>query len=393
MDELHVRVKAVRSPPLNLVKQPHPVDDPAGAQIQGEASVVEMPLRQAPEAPLQAEQSQRSAPRRKQSTVTQPRAAATSQMFSFQQMRDGHQQPYMDELKRLEAQAERINQLLADRKRKQARAEQSVALTTDQPLIEANAARKKKAPKRARPSRSLQQEVPPMPAPDDDTEVSAQAERIKQLLQELETALVEEALPPGNAIEPNVQDQAQAADLASEARSHPDVAFVGTYRYGADALPPIDQIIVGTTEPTQQEATKTAQALRSLTSREPLELAINAPSRPLRHHPRRSRDQRSSASPFMRRHRLRLRQFFQIPQTSLDRVGDAVLWIVLAAASRMGAQLLLVPFPALAPVLLTLMLVPAAFAVYLALYVPKVGFVSIYRLFLIMLGLLLGGRF
>ncbi|HEY9883741.1 MAG TPA: hypothetical protein V6C98_09065, partial [Thermosynechococcaceae cyanobacterium] len=60
---------------------------------------------------------------------------------------------------------------------------------------------------------------------------------------------------------------------------------------------------------------------------------------------------------------------------------------------RVGAQFLLVQVPALAPMLLVLMFAPAVGAVYLAMCVPKVGFVPIYRLFLIMLGLLLGGRF
>lgn len=89
---------------------------------------------------------------------------------------------------------------------------------------------------------------------------------------------------------------------------------------------------------------------------------------------------------------MRLRQLLQVPQTSFDRVGDAVLWIVLAVVIRVGARLLLALLPALTPIFVVLMFAPAILAVYLAMFVPRAGFVSVYRLFLMMLGLLIGGR-
>jgi hypothetical protein len=420
MDELHARVRAFRSPPteLNLAKQPYPeFDDSDTALRQGEANVVEMPNRPTHEAvgPSSSEpsQTQRSTTKRKQTAAKRKSPAANPKALSFRQMRDGHQQPYIDELKRLEAQAERINQLLADRKRKQARAEQSETATNHDSLLDADKpSPKKKAAKSARQasrpaSRSPQREVPPMPPPDDDTEaLEAQAVRIKQLLQALETAIAEgETLPHDGSI----AQHSSAGDPVQPANPEVKVSVPPSgvepfnsspYRYSADTLPTGSQkqTIIGATDPkAQQEAAETAQALRYLASREVLEPAIAAPRQEPRRHtgraqPRSSATSSVNGSPIWR-YGLKLRSFLQLPHTSLARVRDAVLWIVLAAAIRLGAQFLLVQVPALAPVLLVLMFAPAVGAVYLAMCVPKVGFVPIYRLFLIMLGLLLGGRF
>jgi hypothetical protein len=89
---------------------------------------------------------------------------------------------------------------------------------------------------------------------------------------------------------------------------------------------------------------------------------------------------------------MRLRGLFQVPRKPLDRLGDAFLWIVIAAVLRVGSRFLIMTYPAYTPLIMILMLAPAAGAVYLALFVPRAGFVSVYRLFLIMLGLLLGGK-
>ena len=422
MDELHARVRSFRASPteLNVAKQPYPeLGDSDTALRQGEANVVEMPNRQTHEAfvPQSSEpsQTQRSTAKRKQTAAKRKPAAANSKALSFRQMRDGHQQPYIDELKRLEAQAERINQLLADRKRKQARAEQPETSTHHDSLLDADKpSSKKKTSKSARQSsrpasRSPQREVPPMPARDDDTEaLEAQAVRIKQLLQALETAIAEgETLPHDGSIaqHSSTEDPVQPANPEVKVAVPPsgvEPFNSSTYRYSATTLPTGSQkqTSIGATDPkAQQEAAETAQALRYLASREAVEPAIAAPRQEPRRHTGRSHEPRSSASSSsvtvssIRRYGLKLRQFLQMPHTSLHRVRDAVLWIVLAAAIRVGARLLLIQVPALAPVLLVLMFAPAAAAVYLAMCVPKAGFVSIYRLFLIMLGLLLGGRF
>ncbi|MBW4470420.1 MAG: hypothetical protein KME45_08425 [Stenomitos rutilans HA7619-LM2] len=411
MDELQARFRARRSlqTEMHLAKQPYPEFEDSefegsneGAQ-QGDANVVEMPHRQKTEAPSEAP-AQGSTTKRKP-VAKRKSATPLPKAFSFRQMRDGHQQPYIDELKRLEAQAERINQLLAERKRKKAQAEQD-ALTGDAaPGSAAASPSKKKATRSSKHSpRSPQREVPPMPAQDDDTEaLEAQAERIKQLLQELETALIEGEPTAQDAIAPgNTRDRTQSGSATSVVQPPPasGVEAFGTsiYRYGANGKPvPANQppLSLHSDQKAQQEATETAQALRSLASRDGGR-ALVEPSMISGYPEVRRGRSRTSQSPLgffsVRRYGLQLRQLLQLPQKSIDKIGDAVLWIVLAAAIRVGSRLLLAMVPALTPVFLVLMFAPAALAVYLALFVPRAGFVSIYRLFLIMLGLLLGGR-
>lgn len=418
MDELQARIRTIRSlqTDMNLAKQPYSEFEYSDeAQRQGEANVVEMPNRQAQESSSDSSLGQHSAAKRKQG-VGKRKPAASQKAFPFRQMRDGHQQPYIDELKRLEAQAERINQLLAERKRKKAQSEPLMGPATNVSMAdpETLALKKKPAKGNRQPSRSPQREVlpmpaqdAPMPAQDDDTEaLEAQAERIKQLLTELETAIVlGEALPHSDAIEHSIdKDRSQPLAQSPSAPPFPPASSTesfasDTYRYSANtrSFSVSQQATPGADQKAQQEATKTAQALRYLASRdvsrEPLEptIAASTPHELRRAARSRTSQPMSGLSP-IRRYGLQLRQFLQMPQKSLDKVGDAVLWIVLAAAIRVGARFLLVLFPALSPVFMLLMFAPAALAVYLAICVPRAGFVSIYRLFLVMLGLLLGGR-
>ncbi|PSB34685.1 hypothetical protein [Stenomitos frigidus] len=408
MDELQARIRTRRSlqTDRNLAEQPYPEfeysDD---APRQGEANVVEMPHRQVQESLSDSPPTQRSAAKLQQGAKQKP-ATASQNAFSFRQMRDGHQQPYIDELKRLEAQAERINQLLAELKRKKARAE-TAELSKGE-----TATPKKRTAKGSKPSsRSPQREVSPMPAQDDDTAaLEAQAERIKQLLTELETAIVQgEAMPQSDTIaqspiaqgmgENHAQPLDQPASVTPLSPASNPASFASdTYRYASNTRPfsVSSQVTPEADQKAQQEATATAQALRYLASRDvsqPVEPTIGA----THHEPRRTAARSRTSQPMaglssMRRYGLQLRQFLQMPQKSFDKVGDAVLWIVLAAAIRVGARFLLALFPPLSPVFMLLMFAPAVLAVYLVLFVPKAGFVSIYRLFLIMLGLLLGGR-
>lgn len=439
MDELQARIRTRRSlqTDRNLAEQPYSEfeysDD---GQRLGEANVVEMPQRQAPDRQAQDNSSdspptQRSAARRKQGAAQHKPAIANQKAFSFRQMRDGHQQPYIDELKRLEAQAERINQLLAERKRKKAQAEQPERTAGE------TATPKKRSAKGSKPSsRSPQREVSLMPAQDDDTvALEAQAERIKQLLAELESAIVQrETLPASDtsaqetiaqetiaqemiahnntiaqetiAQETIAQergaDRSQSSEQSPSATSTPTASVApaaSTYRYRANA--PAFAVSQAATpegdQKAQQEATETAQALRYLASRDASRDYVEPSIAPSSPRPAHRAGGRSRTVPPMpkspiQRYGLQLRQWLQMPQTSFDKVGDAVLWLVMAAAMRVGARCLLALFPALSPVFMVLMFAPAVLAVYLVLCVPRTGFVSVYRLFLIMLGLLLGGR-
>ena len=313
----------------------------------------------------------------------------------------------------MEAQAERINQLLAERKRKKAQAEPLIDL-----MGETSASKKKPAKGSKQPSRSPQREVSPMPPQDDDTEaLEAQAERIKQLLTELETAIGQgAAMPPSEASKQDIgETRSQSLEQPTSTTTPPPTFGVesftsDTYRYGATAPPSSvsAQTTPETDQKAQQEATETAQALRYLASRDVGRDYVESTIASANSHEARRSVSRSRTSPSrpsqprtsqstpgflpLRRYGLQLRQFLQMPQKSFDKVGDAVLWLVLAAAIRVGARFVLALFPILSPLFMLLMFAPAALAVYLVLFVPRAGFVSIYRLFLVMLGLLLGGR-
>lgn len=410
---------------MNLAKQPFPeFEDSEFEDLefedlekgpQGEANVVEMPNRQVYE-PTSARSSTPRTPKRKQGNAAKRKPATTPEKaFSFRQMRDGHQQPYIDELKRLEAQAERINQLLAERKRKKAQAEQAEPSKGASTASPTTSSTKKKATRSSKQtSRSPQREVSPMPAQDDDTAaLEAQAERIKQLLKELESALNEgepllanegEPLLANDAIAPESADDPLNATATAPSIQVPtfgiEAVGTSTYRYGPNAQPlnahslsmPLEE------DPkAQHEAAETAEALRSLASRDGSR-GLVGPTNTATHHPEMRRVTRSRASHpgsgFLpvRHYGLRLRQLLQVPHHGFDRIGDAVLWIVLAVVVRVGARFILAMVPALTPIFALLMFAPALLAVYLAMFVPKAGFVSIYRLFLIMLGLLVGGR-
>jgi hypothetical protein len=73
-------------------------------------------------------------------------------------------------------------------------------------------------------------------------------------------------------------------------------------------------------------------------------------------------------------------------------IPDAVLWVMGAAVVRLGLDALLAATPALWPVVVLLVIMPAVVAMYQATVNPKSGFLLGYRLLLVMIGLLLGGR-
>jgi hypothetical protein len=73
-------------------------------------------------------------------------------------------------------------------------------------------------------------------------------------------------------------------------------------------------------------------------------------------------------------------------------VADAAVWIIGATVARVGLDLLLSAFPQLWLPIVTLIVLPAAIAIYRTTFTPETGFAWGYRLFLVMIGLLLGGR-
>ncbi|NJL22313.1 MAG: hypothetical protein HC895_18235 [Leptolyngbyaceae cyanobacterium SM1_3_5] len=74
-------------------------------------------------------------------------------------------------------------------------------------------------------------------------------------------------------------------------------------------------------------------------------------------------------------------------------IADAAIWMIGATVLRVGLDLLLSSFPSLWFPIAGLIVLPAAIAIYRTTFTPETGFAWGYRLFLAMIGLLLGGRF
>jgi hypothetical protein len=83
----------------------------------------------------------------------------------------------------------------------------------------------------------------------------------------------------------------------------------------------------------------------------------------------------------------------ELPSKAIDRVSNATLWIAAFVVVRVAFRYLLAVFPVLSPIFLVLMVAPAIVAVSLAVCVPKTSWVPYYRLFLVMVGLFMGGTF
>ncbi len=82
----------------------------------------------------------------------------------------------------------------------------------------------------------------------------------------------------------------------------------------------------------------------------------------------------------------------QLPQTRGAIAIDAVIWTAAAAGLRIGLKILVGQVPFLGLPIFLLLFVPAVVAGYLAFCVPKSSPVLIYRLLLMTLGLLIGGK-
>jgi hypothetical protein len=354
MDEFQ-SPKATRKYPIqrNLAEQPDSLDDLADdlgdSTAADDMTVVELPgrspqLDQISEAPP----TRRSGTKRKSSSAakrkTQPTAVQKTPP-SFRQFQD-MQQPFAEELRRLEAQAERINQLLIERANRRMQFEQAVEQVnrSQEPPV------KRRSP---RPSPSIPSTSPEI----DETEtLRAQADRIKQRLAELEAAM---------------QEAASSLYQLPEAEEEP--------------VEEDWQLPISDTEQAPESVT-------SLSEGEPMQPEPTADLARPEQFPEREgpRAARSSHRPTTQRS-LPWSQIFQLPKQPLDHLRNAAMWVAAAAGIRFSLRGLLISYPPLTPVVTLVMLVPAAIAVYLAIFVPRADSVSIYRLFLITLGFLLGG--
>lgn len=317
MDEFQSRRKGnpVFQTQHNLAQQPYLEEN----RLATESNVVEMPglTKLGEESATSRSPQRKSTPKRKTTTASSSKARKALPTSEV----DPH--PFAAELQRLEAQAERINQLLS--------------------------------------ARSQSSPPEPISTPIDATTLQAYAARIKHNLAALETAMRAGDNSPPTLRSPHLPDP-----------SPPPLA--ATMPQGA--TPPISPWL----PPGQrQQALHTAELLHHLASQ-------NHSPRPL---PRST----GIASPFPpQRRRSRWQQFLGMPRKPLERLSDAVLWVLGSVILRLGCQQLLISLPVLAPVLSLLLLLPAIAAVCLALFFPRAGATPVYRLFLISVGLLIGGR-
>jgi hypothetical protein len=136
----------------------------------------------------------------------------------------------------------------------------------------------------------------------------------------------------------------------------------------------------------EQEAAVNAQTLRYLANRE--RMAAPGAELPLNIRERRSPVRRRNLKYYM----YQLQKFLQLPQDFSGLLIDTGVWVLSSAAIGFGLKLLMTQFPVLLIPLTLLKVVPAILAAYLALFVPKAGAISGYRLFLVMLGFWLGSK-
>lgn len=319
MDEFQSRRKGnpVFQTQQNLAQQPYLEESRSAI----ESNVVEMPgLAKLSEESATSRSPQRKTPTKRKTTATSTKARKSLSTSEA----DPH--PFAAELQRLEAQAERINQLLLERV--QSVPEQTTA-AIDPPTLQ------------------------------------AYADRIKQNLAALETAMLvgQRSAPPLRS--PHLPDSAPTPSGLPTATAMPP-----------GATPPISPWL----PPGQrQQAIETAERLRHLANQD-------QPPRP------RSRSIGIPSSLPLQRRRSRWQRVLGIPRKPLERLSDAVLWVLGAVILRLGCQQLLISLPAVSPVLSIVLLLPAIAAVCLALFVPRAGATPVYRLFLISVGLLIGGR-
>ncbi len=86
-------------------------------------------------------------------------------------------------------------------------------------------------------------------------------------------------------------------------------------------------------------------------------------------------------------------RFIQLPITPLGALNDALSWVVGAGLIRIGLELLRTVSPALWTPALLLLLAALAWGVYRGITVSKAKPILAYRLVLVILGLMLGGKF
>lgn len=410
MEEHQARRQPPQSYPVshNLARQPYPIADQDEMPLEEDVNVVPMPMKQrsasqSPQAALgsiaEDPLTPRSPTKRKQTGSGKSRAAASKPKSapSYRPPQPPKHQPFADELQHLEDLADRINQILAERARKKAWMEQSQAMSFGAEVDPALIQQQMRSPK-FQPDdlqTSLEQE---------GTEnLKQQAKRIRQRLSQLEL-MMDEADSPAMPPPPSPNRQAGYGDRRYAQppmeQSYPQSSAYSYPQAHPNSPNPFDPV----RQRYEHEAWRANEELRQLMSQE----QPYAQPEPSRDRPRQQAYERQAYErqayeqppfePVVRRslshlRRLPLWRFFELPEEPMERLKDAVVWVGIAAIARLASHHLLSSLPFLSPVFTLMMIAPAAIAIFLALFVPKTGWVPFYRLFLVMLGLFIGGKF
>jgi len=315
-------------------------------------------------------------------------------------------QPFADELQYLEQLAERINQVLEERARKKAYLEQVQAIQAQsmRGMDEIDPRFAPPYPRSPMPPQFAHQSSPyeqPSLEEEDTESLKLQAKRIRHRLSQLEAMMDEEA----DGDEPvdfsaayrevnwgsPYRDQA----LHQSATSTP-VPPTGTNAasYPPPVYPPQSYAPrQNPFDPIRQRA-----EFESWRATEELHLLQHQEQWTYPETDRRDRPPRQgNFEPVLKQIRARLQRFpvgtfLEVPRRPMDWLNDAAMWVVLAAIARIASRYLVMAFPFLSPILTLMMIAPAGLAIFLALFMPKTGWISFYRLFLIMIGFLIGGK-
>lgn len=245
-----------------------------------------------------------------------------------------------------------------------------------------------------------------MPTSELAKQIEVQAARVEQLSTELRAAMAQlKTMTQSRSVEASLQLNQEcssealsiATDTATDtATDHQVVQNSQLSEEAATANTAGAQSPEASLNQAKQNATSTAQLLRRLRHRQ-------RPSdrlRPRRVEPTRKTAQRTSSKPlsFAKRYRwwsqVRrwVRASMQLPVGMPALVSDAAVWVAIAASLRVGLQTLIQTYPVLWLPVVALVAGAAMLTTYQAVFNSAVGSVWGYRLLLVVIGLLLGGR-
>lgn len=331
--------------------QPYEADDLDDTPLEEESNVLPLPNQPRSQESLAEDIIGRSGKRRSSGSAQRKTKATTGKAKTSKAARSTAVNPqlFVDEVQKLAARADRINQILAERARRRDEEQSQTVADRSTPVDQvANAQQQSFQQQSPQQYQQPYQGVSLPTGYDWPVSASLEPESAKSVSQPWNPQAWEERL------DPRQQQQAKqdAWQTAQDLRylNHPEsVAYGGERFSGLEEQRP---------------------ALRQRLGMAPAARSSGLPSRP-------------SGWGW----------FLELPRKFTERITDAAIWIGVGAIARMLFRFILMVLPGLSPVFTLLMLSPAMLAVMLVLFFPRMGWVPIYRLFLITLGLLIASKF